>query len=660
MGFLGVTSLCMTDLANHGTDFNVTYQTYKNNGLTSDEKVPLEIGENLLAVSKEKVTMTKIFTRWHGTCYKINTTRKVDFRKTEIKLKTSLSCLSLATTEFFFTSEDNSYGVTNNKFMDGKFFSTHLDEGKWKEIYLSVEKNMNLACNKESFYEYVESRLSERNFESCTDTCLQTSLPNERYPICSNYEDWYGTKGNLTELEDDCNWGIIKDLIKEIITEGERLRTCVTADYYRLQEKTMTEEIDGKSNELGIQYIFASPLRAIVYQEFLIIDTMELVGSLGHILGLFIGFAFSIGCIVAFLTTRKKLHEAIWTSMRWIFYLLLMATSVWFAWGVLDKFFKQDTGIQQHEREIETHPTIIICLGSPKYGTALKIEYNSVDLDIGENYMKTLKDVAVVNLTTVYTRYHGLCYAINTSRKIDEETTAIKIMPKSSTDNLPGTIPVIFTSEMNSYGITQRDWRDGEYFSFITSAGHFKGIQLTVEKNINLKCSDQSFYEYVASRLSEDILEECNSTCLMTSLPNDPYPICPNYDEWYGNDTKEKEANCNWNTLKELILNITTHEEHLKTCITTQYLGKITAEIIGEHGKYAEIKYNFALPLEAMVYEEYLITDGTTLIGSVGGTLGLFIGFSISNIVYSIMDFLQSKTNCYNPFAYKVDLNFLN
>ena len=86
----------------------------------------------------------------------------------------------------------------------------------------------------------------------------------------------------------------------------------------------------------------------------------------------------------------------------------------------------------------------------------------------------------------------------------------------------------------------------------------------------------------------------------------------------------------------------------------------ITAEIIGEHGKYAEIKYNFALPLEAMVYEEYLITDGTTLIGSVGGTLGLFIGFSISNIVYSIMDFLQSKTNCYNPFAYKVDLNFLN
>ena len=52
--------------------------------------------------------------------------------------------------------------------------------------------------------------------------------------------------------------------------------------------------------------------------------------------------------------------------------------------------------------------------------------------------------------------------------------------------------------------------------------------------------------------------------------------------------------------------------------------------------------YKFALPLKAKVYEEYLITDGITLIGSVGGTLGLFIGFSISNVVYFIVDFLKS------------------
>ena len=81
--------------------------------------------------------------------------------------------------------------------------------------------------------------------------------------------------------------------------------------------------------------------------------------------------------------------------------------------------------------------------------------------------------------------------------------------------------------------------------------------------------------------------------------------------------------------------------KHLKTCFTTQYFGKITLD--GEIGhQYAKIVYKFSLPLKTKVYKEYLIADGVTLIGSIGGTLGLFIGFSISNIVYNIIDFLKS------------------
>ena len=322
-----------------------------------------------------------------------------------------------------------------------------------------------------------------------------------------------------------------------------------------------------------------------------------------------------------------------------------MATSIWFAWGVLDKFFKQDTGIQQHEGKIETHPTIVICMVSSEYETEFYFQYKVyrlmneyVNLTIGENYLKTINET--VNLTTIYTRYNGLCYSIKTTRKVDESFTIIKIMPSFSVDNFPGTIPIFFTSEMNSYGITHRDWRDGEELSFITSYGNYKEIALTVEKNINLKCNNESFYEYVSTRLSKENFDKCNETCLMTSLPNDPNPICLNYDEWYGKDTNVKESNCNLHILRDLIKNITINEKHFKTCVTTQYLGKITSE--QEHQKFAAIVYKFASPLKAKVYEEYLITDGTTLFGSLGGTLGLFIGFSISNVVYTIMDFIQS------------------
>ena len=646
-----ITGLCIEDALNYGSEFNITYQTFESDGITSAEKISLEIGENLISVSKIKVSLTKIYSRWNSICYKIYTTRKADFRETEIKLKTS-SSKYLGKTKLFFTSEDNSYGVTNNEFLDGKDFSTHLTGRNWKEISLSVEKNIKLKCNDESFFEYVESRLSVSNFENCTQTCVRTSLPNEHYPICPNFKDWYD-KVNLTAPEEDCNWGIVRDLIKDIIATDERLKTCTTIDY---SGKIMTEKNDLTSNELGIQYRYTFPLRAKIYQEYLITDTINLIGSVGGLLGLFIGFSFSniITCLMeyigAYLTSRNKMYEAIWVSIGWMFYVTLFTTSIWFTWGVLDKFFKQDTGIQQNQGKIETHPTIVICMGSSKYEADFHIylsignEGSWVNLKIGENHLETLK--VKVYLATVYTKYNGMCYAINTTQKVDETFIAIVIMPSSSTDNFPGTIPVIFTSEMNSYGVTQRNWRDGKEFSFITSVGNSKSIVLTVEKNVNLKCSNESFYEYVASRLSSDNLERCNETCLMTSLPNEPYPVCPNYDEWYGKDTKGKETDCNWHILQDLIQNIISNEEHLKTCVTTQYLGEITSDV--EDGRtYAQFEYIFALPLKAKVYKEYPITDSITLFGSLGGTLGLFIGFSISNVVYTIMDFLQSTIETY-------------
>ena len=131
----------------------------------------------------------------------------------------------------------------------------------------------------------------------------------------------------------------------------------------------------------------------------------------------------------------------------------------------------------------------------------------------------------------------------------------------------------------------------------------------------------------------------------------DPYPICPYYTEWMDKDTKEKESNCNWNVIKDFIQNVTVEQEDLKTCVTTKYLGEIMKErdnsghtlILDRDDNNARIYYKFRLPQNAKVYEEYLITDTITLIGSVGGTLGLFIGFSISNVVSYIMDFFKNK-----------------
>ena len=41
--------------------------------------------------------------------------------------------------------------------------------------------------------------------------------------------------------------------------------------------------------------------------------------------------------------------------------------------------------------------------------------------------------------------------------------------------------------------------------------------------------------------------------------------------------------------------------------------------------------YNFAQPATITTHGEYLIYDAIGVIGSVGGTLGMFIGFSCNN-----------------------------
>ena len=90
------------------------------------------------------------------------------------------------------------------------------------------------------------------------------------------------------------------------------------------------------------------------------------------------------------------------------------------------------------------------------------------------------------------------------------------------------------------------------------------------------------------------------------------------------------------------------HEDLLETevkCTTALY----RSFLFSFSARVASIVNKLDLPLKSKVYEEYLITDGITLVGSVGGTLGLFIGFSISNFVYSIMNFFQSPIETQFP-----------
>ena len=88
--------------------------------------------------------------------------------------------------------------------------------------------------------------------------------------------------------------------------------------------------------------------------------------------------------------------------------------------------------------------------------------------------------------------------------------------------------------------------------------------------------------------------------------------------------------------------NISTYEECSKHCSATQFTGKRTFILHhdkdDDQGKYEFYWYYLFSSKEIEVNEEYLLYDITGVIGAVGGTLGLFIGFSFRDVIVHIID----------------------
>ena len=72
-----------------------------------------------------------------------------------------------------------------------------------------------------------------------------------------------------------------------------------------------------------------------------------------------------------------------------------------------------------------------------------------------------------------------------------------------------------------------------------------------------------------------------------------------------------------------------------------QYSGKIkTFSPLSDED--IEIAFRF-LSNKIINYEEYLVYDFVGMVGSIGGSLGMFLGFSFLDYMFSFIDFIQEK-----------------
>ena len=149
-------------------------------------------------------------------------------------------------------------------------------------------------------------------------------------------------------------------------------------------------------------------------------------------------------------------------------------------------------------------------------------------------------------------------------------------------------------------------------------------------------CSGHAFYECLVKQVNLANFTRCPKKCLPASLAdigfhNSGIPVCQS----------EKEQKCAFNVTWYDVFSPSICP---KPCTLLEYSGKIDywqEKTISQKNNF-NLKIKYGAPEVVIVHEEYLITDFTGVVGSVGGTLGLFIGFSFFNIVTYLIDLFHT------------------
>ena len=120
----------------------------------------------------------------------------------------------------------------------------------------------------------------------------------------------------------------------------------------------------------------------------------------------------------------------------------------------------------------------------------------------------------------------------------------------------------------------------------------------------------------------------CSNTCTPATLNS--LSQCETFEDYI----------CNWMPVWE-----TAFDEGFKKCPKhcklTEYTGELSADYNYDNDGWITWEYIFDNEL-IEVYEEYLMYDIIGLIGTVGGTMGLFIGFSFFDISSTVIHFIFS------------------
>ena len=201
-------------------------------------------------------------------------------------------------------------------------------------------------------------------------------------------------------------------------------------------------------------------------------------------------------------------------------------------------------------------------------------------------------------------------------------------------EDLPN-IDLYLSSEPNSYGYPMFKWLDGQNVLENKVRG-FSLKEIRQNKIVKLEsssnCQKEPYYECFHTKLDIADYSQCPRKCFAISTPLNGQPICKTLEEFQ----------CSWEIAKQ-VANDNSSTQCLPSCkqidmsIVNQYQEDQDAP---DARRNVTVRYVFATD-KMKVEEEYLINDFVKMLGSIGGTLGMCIGFSFLGLASMVLQFFE-------------------
>ena len=267
-------------------------------------------------------------------------------------------------------------------------------------------------------------------------------------------------------------------------------------------------------------------------------------------------------------------------------------------------------------------------------------------LMLGINEIVTGKSITQYDVKEYSTAINGMCYVIIPKETFMTPYTYFTLLvAKNNTsekDKMDEVTLQISSNDTFHTIFTGAPAMKNEMISTEFDLNNMLDIKYTEENEKFIDCSEMTFFKCYATKIADSEEFKCPKKCVnlvfqsMMDTIDHNIPRCETDEEHYCMVTPESfktifklkstcQKQCNY---KGSNLVITKQKETYPYQLGSK---QITVRL-------------YILP-EIIYKKEYLIYDDIGMIGSIGGSLGLFLGFSLFDTICMIADFILKKVN---------------